>query len=234
MARMWKRFKKYERHFLIGLVVILLATFSITGALRSCGRGAAAERDYGGSVEAAPGRRVTISDDDFRAVSARYSPFLRTTGWGPSLRYGPDMPVNPLALRDTDLKSWTHIATVEAAKAAGYGVSEEELQQGIEAFVTRAWQAEGHGVVMFSPELYDKILGIHYRGGAKADFEETVKEILLKDKFLAPLVDSMRFSKSREEALAAVGATIIWWVCFSAAMCRRADFLWVSSASSWS
>src|SRR5437764_93550 len=86
MARMWKRFKKYERHFLIGLVVILLATFSITGALRSCGRGAAAERDYGGS--------------------------------------------------------------------------------------------------------------------AKADFEETVKEILLKDKFLAPLVDSMRFSKSREEAFA--------------------------------
>ena len=39
MASLKKRFKKYERHFLLAIVIILLASFSITGAFSCQGQG---------------------------------------------------------------------------------------------------------------------------------------------------------------------------------------------------
>src|SRR5262245_43149648 len=54
----------------------------------------------------------------------------------------------------------------------------------------------------FTPEQYDQVLSHFYARRAKVDFEKTVREILLKDKFLLPIVESMRFSKSRADAYA--------------------------------
>ena len=203
MPRMWKKIKQYERHFLLGLVIILLATFSISGTIRGCSRDRSApgQKDEGGSVEAAPGQRVEYTSEEFNAVHWRYEPVYRL--WGPSLKYSDD-------LRDATAEdrmspaaaTWTHIATVEAAKAAGYAVSEDELQQGIQEVISR-----GRGrQLQFSPELYDQVLQLNYKHQgmprSKAEFEATIKEVLLKDKFLTPLIESMRFSKSRKEAYA--------------------------------
>ena len=103
-----------------------------------------------------------------------------------------------------DQATWLHIATVGAARAAGYMVGKDELRAAIEDYVIRA-VARSPGVdprqqgVRFVPELYDQVIERVYRM-PKAEFETTVGEILLKDKFLADLVDTSRFSKDRQEA----------------------------------
>src|SRR5262249_10100066 len=152
-------------------------------------------------VEAAPGKRVEVASDEFTAVLWRYQPFY--SFWGPSLKFGPDLAGGLQEDRMNASKAtWTHIAMVEAAKAAGYGVGEEELQSAIRELV-----AQGSGrAVQFSTEQYDHVLALHYlyqgQPRSKAEFETTVREILLKDKFLTPLIESMRFSRSRKDAYA--------------------------------
>ena len=208
MPRMWKKFKQYERHFLLGLVIVLLATFSISGTIRGCARGRAAgggateeHGDEGGSVEAAPGKRVEVTNDEFTAVHWRYFPIYSAPFWGPSLKYGSELAgAGTQDKMSPSAATWTHIAMVEAAKAAGYAVGDEELQQAIQDIVTQG----GGRAVQFSTELYDKILARHYRyqgqTRSKAEFETTIREILLKDKFLTPLIESMKYSRSRQEA----------------------------------
>jgi hypothetical protein len=202
---MWKKFKDYERHFLLGLVIILLATFSISGTIRGCARDRASggkdTSDEGGSVEAAPGKRVEVTSDEFTAVHWRYWPIYEKPFWGPSLKYGSDL--STMTSQDKMSESaatWTHIAMVEAAKAAGYAVSDDEVQQAIQEIVTQG----GGRAVQFSTELYDKVLARFYlykgQPRSKAEFETTIREILLKDKFLTPLIDSMKSSRSRAEA----------------------------------
>jgi hypothetical protein len=49
MASAWKQVKQYERWVLIGIVVLLLATFSVAGASRGCSRGTPGrDQDLGG------------------------------------------------------------------------------------------------------------------------------------------------------------------------------------------
>jgi hypothetical protein len=201
MARIWNRFRQYERHVMIGLVIVLLATFSISGVLR--GRGGAGGRRFGGTFQVVPGKTVELSDDEFEETLQRYAPFVTSTFpygpmWAASLRYGPDVFVaQPDQRLDAKLATWIHVVTVEAARAAGYDVSDEELKDGIEAFVTQARPTpRGRPSRAFSPELYDQVLAEHYRYRTKVDFEKTVREILLKDKFLAPLLDSTTYVES--------------------------------------
>src|SRR5689334_15548656 len=85
MPRMWKKFRQYERWFLLGLVIILLATFSISGTLTRGQGSNPGDKDEGGSVEAAPGKRVEYSTEDFLAVTWRYWPIFQAPFWGPSL-----------------------------------------------------------------------------------------------------------------------------------------------------
>jgi hypothetical protein len=205
MPRMWKKVKQYERHFLLALVIILLATFSISGTLRGCAGDSIDpnQRDDGGSLEAAPGKRVEISSEQFTAIHWRYWPIYSSPFWGPSIKYGAEVSSGLQEDRmGASAATWTHIAMVEAAKAAGYAVGDEELQNAIRDLVVR-----GRGnAVQFSTELYDKVLKDHYHfermSRSKSEFETTIREILLKDKFLTPLVDSMRFSRSRKDAYA--------------------------------
>ena len=203
MARAKKRFKEYERWVLIGLVVVLLATFSVTGAVRGCEK-TPTQEDFGGSYEPTPGQRAEVSDLDFRSVLNRYTPFLMTEGWGPSVKFGSELAHQDREERQrSEFATWQHIAAVGAAEAAGYRVGAEELQEAVKEMVVRG-AARRMNVdpalqgVRFSRELYEQVVQRLYRG-TKADFERTVREIVLKDKYLAPIVEAQRFTADPSE-----------------------------------
>lgn len=206
MPRLWKSVKKYERWFLLAIVIIILATFSVSSQCSGnrMDRGSAALEQLGGAYEAAQGRRETVSGDEFERTRRRYAPVHRVPLWGPSLRYADEFASNtPETSRlSDDQATWAHIATVGAAREAGYEVGEEELRGGVRKMVERLTQrAGGRGGMPFSPEIYEQVLA-YYRLD-RIEFETTVREILLKDKFLAPLLDGIRFAKDRAEAFEA-------------------------------
>ena len=196
MPRFSKRLKKYERSFLIGLTVLLLASFMVLPTMRCTGVSGA--EDYGGTFQTAPGKTVSISSDDFLAVEKRYWPLyqiLRT----PSLRYAGELIGAPQMRQEA--ATWCHIVLVEAAKDAGYRVGDEELKDGVQLVVTAMANraVPGGRGLGFSQDLYERVVRDLYQHTTQ-EFETTVREILLKDKYLTPLVDSMRAAKGREEA----------------------------------
>jgi hypothetical protein len=212
MPRVWKKVKRYERWVLIGVVIILIATFSVTGATRS---GCTADRgpgstDHGGSFQVAPGRRESISDEDWAGVYHRYWQVYASEVWGPSLRFGGDM----MQARHGNevVGTWMHIVAVKAAEAAGYAVGEDELREGVQEMVVRITSggsslAPRERGTRFTPELYDQVIAWLADHGnsqghpiTRAEFEQTVREILLKDKFLGDLVALQRHSVDRFEA----------------------------------
>lgn len=207
MPRIWKRIKKYERWVLLGIVIIVLATFSVSG---QCARDPSQNRlgggrDFGGSYEAAQGQRETVSSDDFIRIRERYRKVLRVAMWGPTLRWADEFfAADPSKERlNEDMATWAHIATVGAARAAGYEVGLDEIRNGVRKYVERATQRpDGRGGQPFSPELYERVLSA-FQFNSRSDFETTVGEILLKDKYLAGWVDGSRFSKDRQEAFTA-------------------------------
>ncbi|MFO0934066.1 MAG: type II secretion system protein GspG [Planctomycetota bacterium] len=199
MSRAWKQVKQYERWVLIGIVVLLLATFSVTGAARGCSRnGPVGKEDLGGKFEPAPGKTREVSHEEFLAVFRRYDAFYSARGIGPSIRFAGEM-LDERASRKL-LGTWMHIAQVEAAKEAGYRVSDEEVRDTVRELISR-WAGRGGG---FTPERYDEVIeGISRTSGRplnKADFELTVREVLLKDKFLGDLVATDRYAVDRKEA----------------------------------
>lgn len=156
--------------------------------------------DLGGSFEAAQGRRHTVDAEEFVRTRVRYAPIYRTPMWGPSLRYADEfVSADPATVRlSDDQTTWAHIAAVGAAREAGYEVGEEELRAGVRRMIERATQRpDGRGGAPFSTEIYERVLAFYRMN--RVDFETTVREILLKDKYLSPLLDGMRFSKDRAE-----------------------------------
>ncbi len=199
MSRTGKQVKQFERWVLIGIVVLLIATFSVTGVTsRGCGGAApTGGEDLGGTYEVAPGRPVTVTHEDFLAVFRRYeSLYARIIG--PSLRFSGEM------IEDRNqrklLGTWMHIAQVGAAKEAGYRVADDEVRDAVRELVSR-WAGRGGG---FTPERYEQVLEGISRGAqstvTKADFEATIREYLLKDKYLGDLVATDRYATDREQA----------------------------------
>ena len=200
MSRFRKKVKEYERWILVGVVVVILATISISGmGPTRCGRPTGAE-DLSGSFEVAPGRRVAVSSDEFLEVHRRYSRFH--TFFGPSIRYGGLLEAQPGAREQHEV--WKHIVLVEAAKAAGYRVTDRELADGIRSLINRMMErARGVGggdpYFLYDVKEYDRIVAKVY-GGTKPDFEATFREVMLKDKLIAPLADAARLATPRTEA----------------------------------
>jgi hypothetical protein len=160
----------------------------------------------GGTFVTASGRKVTVSDQEFRTVHTRYAAIYLFPAWGPSLKWGPDIGiVEPKDRMSLEMAVWVHMATVASAEDAGYRVGDQELAEGIRTIVTRAQavltrrRPEQSGLA-FTPALYDRVLQMTGYRQPKADFERTVREILLKDKDLTPLLDSLRFSEDRASA----------------------------------
>lgn len=209
MSSSWKQVKKYERWVLIGIVVILLATFSVSSVTaRGCSGPRRTQDDYGGSFEVAPGKRVSVSHEDFLEVYDRYAPLYEAGFGGPSILFGAEMRE---ARHNRGLTgTWTHIVAVKAAEAAGYRVGDEELREGIQELVMRA-QMTRPGMsprdqgLRYSAQMYDEVIGYLGRFSrssqyTRAQFETTVREILLKDKFLGDVVALQRHTLSREKA----------------------------------
>jgi hypothetical protein len=209
MARLWKSFKKFERTFLLGLTILLLASFVVIPALtRGCHQVGGDAEDHGGSFEPTPGKTHKVSSDEFVDVWRRYALNDRTGHglyWllGPTLRYA-GMTDPEKEDQAPEIATWEHILLVEAAKDAGYRVGDEELRDGIQSAVSiilRRRMGRQGAELGFSQEWYDRIVHDMYGGaGTKADFEATVREVLLKDKYVTPLVDSLRAGLPRQEA----------------------------------
>ena len=74
MSQFWKNVKKYERSLMLGLVIVILASFSVVGLASQCSRAGQQgdARDIGGTFMTASGRKVTVSDQEFRNVYTRY------------------------------------------------------------------------------------------------------------------------------------------------------------------
>jgi hypothetical protein len=203
MARFRKKVKRYERWILIGVVIVILATISVTGIQgRGCSKAGA--WDGSGSFLVAPGKRKEVTSDEYLAARVRYERYYRQQ-FPVTVRYDAELPPAARTL-PVDLATWIHVVLVEAAKEAGYRVGDAELADGVKRAVGIRLQGMVPGrsrrtdpALFFRPEVYPKVVENLF-GGTKAEFEETVREVLLKDKLLGPLVDSARFSRSAEEA----------------------------------
>ena len=76
MARLQKTLKRYERHFLLGLVILLLLTFSISGAVTCQGEGGSGG-EHGGTYLVAPGERRSASSFEWQTAYNRLQKFRR-------------------------------------------------------------------------------------------------------------------------------------------------------------
>ena len=196
MGKVRKLWKKYERYFLLGLVIILLASFSITGAMTQCdGQRRATTARYGGSFEVAPGERMDVSDGEF---DRRAYEFNATAGavMTPTLEYrdlvGGARPPTAAAA------AWMHLMAAEAAKKAGYEVGADQLRSGIRDLVDFRLFRRGGGL-NFTDATYQQWLRENYRG-TQTEFEDMIREILRKDLFLEPLVQTNIYDQTYEEA----------------------------------
>ena len=191
MSRWQKRLKKYERHILLGLLILLLVSFSVVGAVQCQSQGATGP-DYGGTFQATPTKTETLSSTEFVGRANRFDRFRYALG-APSLRYA------PFFQGESRLRwlpaAWTHVVQEGAARAVGYRCGAEyQLPAAIrEAIAARM------GGLTFTDALYDKFLRDFYRG-APADFQETVSEVVRKDQFLRPLIDFQRYGIPYEAA----------------------------------
>ena len=91
--------------------------------------------------------------------------------------------------------TWSHVLSTEAARSAGYEVGEEWQ---LKAAVQKAVEFVMRGMP-FNDATYDRFLNEHYRRSAK-EFEQTIREQVMKDAFVRPLIETQRFEISYEQA----------------------------------
>ena len=195
MPKLKKLYKKYERPILIGLVVLLLATFSIGGALTNCeGDRRRSSARLGGTFEPIPGESMELDDDVFDARHAKFTMGQRA------------LQMNTLEFRDKMMSAadpeplhatWMHVLATEAARAAGYKVGDRQLQAAIKELVN--FRMRGSGLPS-STAIYQQFLRNEFSHGTQSEFEDMVREIVRKDEFLAPLIKTALFDLSYDEA----------------------------------
>ncbi|MCP5069076.1 MAG: hypothetical protein GY946_21150, partial [bacterium] len=194
--KIWKR---YEKHIMLGLVTILLATFSITGAMAGCfdrGGPDPSGPKFGGSYLVSANETMELSDGDYAKYANQF------LNWHMSIRQQP----TTIAYRDLmapflsqqeivpEQMVYGHRIAVDAAKAAGYRAGSKQVSRAVKEFVSKTTGMAASNVV------YQRFLRDRYPGGTAADFRRFTEEIVLKDMFLTPLIDTERFAITWEEA----------------------------------
>ena len=192
MGRFSKTLKKYERQFLLALVVLLLLTFSVGGAIQCQDKRGEAAVDYGGEYLVTPTKTEGLDSNAFVAWLRRLDGY-RTTVRTPSLRYEAFLRQAPADERMRG--TWNHVLGTEAARAAGYEVGEEWQ---LKAAVQRAVESVMRGMP-YNDATYDRFIRETYRRPSK-DFEQVIREIVMKDAFVRPLIETPRFGISYEQA----------------------------------
>lgn len=194
MSRTRKLYKKYERWFLLGIVIILLATFSISGAAQCDGGPDRGSWQLGGSYQVSPTERAEIDDKEFDALYARWSTFQRALRM-PSREFR--MQMLGLTPDDSFKATWSHHLAHEAADHAGYRAGERQVTTAVEDLVGYALMFRLQ--LPFSDVNYQKFLSEYYRG-TQADFREGVRQIVVKDQFLYPIINTSRYKVTYADA----------------------------------
>ena len=193
MGSLSKTMKKYERRILLGLVILLLVSFTVVGAVQ-CGTQGGPAVDHGGSFQVTPAKRATVSSQEFFETWPRYDRFRGRLG-SPSLAYLPYLQMERKQMLPGPAGIWAHLCETDAGKAVGYHCG-DGYQKG--AAVRSVVQMVTGGLA-FNDASYEKFLREFY-GGAARDFEKTVAEVVIKDQFLRPLIDTRRYGVGYEEA----------------------------------
>lgn len=187
MSRARKFYKKYERHVLLGLVILLLATFSVTGALKCQGEGNQKTFQLGGSFQAAPTKRLEVDDTEFDRLFALYYNFQRAIRM-PSREFREW--VMGLRPPDSFKAAWGHLIGLGAAKEAGYRAGEHQVHNAVRDMVSFALMVRAR--MEYNDINYRQFLKENF-SGSQIDFEDAVREVVIKDQFLKPLVDASRY-----------------------------------------
>lgn len=194
MARLRKSLKRFERHILLGLVILLLATFSVTGALK-CGGGAPGPTyQLGGSFQVAPGERLEISDEEYDERYEEYKRLMRGLRL-PTLEFwrffgGARSP-------DPWKGAWLHIIGVEVARRAGYEVGPHQASKAARLMAEIKLRADSR--LPFTESNYQQFLRQQF-GGSVTEWERLVGQTVLKDMALAPVIEAARYTLSYPEA----------------------------------
>ena len=195
MSRFRKLYKKYERHVLLGIVIILLASFSITGAFSCQDRGQSRSYKLGGSFNVAPGEREEISDEEFDHAFAKYYNFQYAIRM-PSREFR--MFLEGLEPQEERKSAWAHFLTLAAARHAGYLVGDHQVRSAVEDMVGFSLMYRAR--MRFDDVTYAQFLRTNFGRGTRAEFEEGVREVVQKDQFLYPLVTTARYQVPYAEA----------------------------------
>ncbi|MFM8385452.1 MAG: type II secretion system protein GspG [Planctomycetia bacterium] len=196
MAHWTKAFKRYERHFLLGLVIVLLATFSVAGAVTQCAGSMppTVESELGGSFQLVgePGR-VAISDEDMQRLLMIFQQYMATVRM-PTIDYasylrGSQSP----AMRKV---AWMHALLARASEQAGYRCGPAQLGRAIKSVLA---SNERTASLEVTPEAYERFIAQVW-GRSPADFEQVVRGVVLKDELLSCLVDPVRFDQTYAQA----------------------------------
>ena len=190
MSRMRKIYKKYERWVLLALVILLLATFSITGAASCEGQGERGSWHLGGSYLVAPSERAELSDEEYDRMFARWANFQRALRMPTREFRNYVMGLQP---DDTFKAAWAHHLAYSAGEAAGYRAGERQITTAVEDLVGFALMFRSR--LPFSDVNYQQFLADNYEG-SQADFREGVRQIVVKDQFLYPIVNAARTTRT--------------------------------------
>ncbi len=202
MSRFRKLYKKYERHFLLGIVIILLASFSITGAFSCQDRGQGRSYNMGGEFTVAPGEREEIDDPDFDRMFAKYFNFQNAIRMA-SREFR--MFIAGLRPPEHFKAAWAHTVLLAAAKRAGYTAGDHQVRTAVQDMVGFALLYRAR--MPWSEPNYQQFLRQNYSRGTQAEFQEAVREVVIKDQFLYPIVTSSRYQVPYADAYKAWRAT---------------------------
>lgn len=193
MAHWSKTFRRYERHMLLGLVVLLLIVFSVTGALTTGTGSSSSGLRLGGSFKPPTGPRVELSDKDLDDRYGRWTSFFHAVGL-PTLDYATHLIGSPGYLPYHAL--WMHTMLAEVAQQAGIRCGENQKRNAVR---TALGANPRMGMLQVTPESYEKFLTELYRRPA-SEFEATLREIVAKDELLSVLIDPVRYSLTYKDA----------------------------------
>lgn len=110
---------KYERGFMLGLVIVLLAIFTVTSDIVDFlgpGRGGGHRgHEIAGSFSVLPGERREVTWDDYDQARVRYAGMKRGL-------------TRAMSVDVSDTEVWTHMALLEAARREGISASDADIR----------------------------------------------------------------------------------------------------------
>ena len=193
---MAKKYKRLEKIFMIGLVILLLAVFSVTGAVTSCQSPAREGRSNGGTFKLR-GEEADIDDLQFDADVGRVAQSAYALR-RPILTNEFSHVVGNARTARGPAAGWSHQVQVAMAKQAGYRVGERELNDALRDTVGAVMRRGASGEL--SDAAYREFLREGLRGVTQEQFEETVREMLLRDAVLEPLVYTAAYDGTYADA----------------------------------